>query len=44
MIAARAFQYPDDPVGATGMTVKDYRFKNGERAIWKPIPITCDIG
>ena len=31
--AARAFRYADDPVGATGMTVKDYRGKNGERAI-----------
>jgi hypothetical protein len=31
----RAYQYADDPVGATGMMVKDYRGKNGERAIWK---------
>ena len=35
MIAARAFQYADDPVGATRMMVKDYRGKSGERAIWK---------
>ena len=35
VIVARAYQYADDPVGATGMMVKDYRGKNGERAIWK---------
>ena len=29
VIAARASQYADDPVGATGMMVKDYRGKNG---------------
>ena len=32
VIVARAYQYADDPVGATGMMVKDYRGKNGERA------------
>ena len=35
VIVARAFQYADDPVGATGMMVKDYRGKNGELPIWK---------
>jgi hypothetical protein len=33
VIVARAYQYADDPVGATGMMVKGG--KNGERAIWK---------
>ena len=34
-IVVRAFQYADDPVGATGMMVKDYRGRSGERAIRK---------
>ena len=33
VIAVRGFQYADDPVGATGMVVKDYHGKNGGRVV-----------
>lgn len=35
LIEARATEYADNPVGATGMLVKDYRGKNAEQMIWK---------
>jgi len=41
VIVASAFQYADDPVGATGLMVKDYRGKNSERPIWKLMRPWC---
>jgi hypothetical protein len=35
VIVARAYHYAYDPVGATGMMVKHYRCKSGEREIWR---------
>jgi len=35
VIVARAYQYADDPVGATGVMVKDYRGKNGDKTVWE---------
>jgi phage terminase small subunit len=35
LIEARALEYSDQPGGATGMLMKDYRGKNAEQEIWK---------
>ena len=35
LIEARALEYSDQPGGATGLLVKDYRGKNAEQEIWR---------
>ena len=35
LMAAREFEYTDHPGGATGLLVKEYRGKNGEKEVWR---------